>query len=66
MDVQAINTNNFQSDLKLPCKVGSYKTNYKKVIFSDFKKYFGEEKAIRRTEYGKQGKIQIINTKNIP
>ena len=65
MDVQAINTNNFRSDLKLPCKVRSHITNYEKVIFSGFK-YFSEEKGMRRTEYGKQGKIQIINTKNTP
>ena len=38
----------------------------KKLFFSGFKKYFGEEKGMRRTEYGKQGKIQIINTKNTP
>ena len=49
LDVEAINTNDFQSDVKLPCKIGGYKTNYEKVVFSDFKKCFGEEKAIRRT-----------------
>ena len=65
LDVEAINTNDFQSDLKLPCKIGGYKTNYEKVVFSGFK-YLGEEKGMRRTEYGKQGKIQIINTKNTP
>ena len=65
MDVQAINTNNYRSDLKLPCKVRSYITNYEKVIFSGFK-YLGEEKGMRGTEYEKQGKIQIINTQNTP
>ena len=63
LDVEAINTNDFQSDLKLPCKIGGYKTNYEKVVFSDFKKCFGEEKAIRRTGYEKQAKIQILISK---